>query len=216
VWSSDGTSVVFSAVPGGTYDLYQKFLADAAEHLLLTTPDSKNPSDVSADGRFVLFTKQDPKTGADLWALPIKPPQTPFPIAHTEFMETQGQFSPDVKWMAFQSNESGRSEIYVQAFPKAGTKTQVSVDGGTQVRWRRDGEALFYIGLDEVLREVPLRFNQSGDIEPAPPVSLFKSRVGVRTDIQQYAVSADGNRFLMNFVTQEQTVSPITIILNHR
>jgi serine/threonine protein kinase len=217
VWFPDGSGVVFAGVPGGTYDLYQKSLADPAEQVLLTTPDSKNPSDVSSDGRFVLFTKQDSKTGADLWALPIKPLQMPFPIAHTEFMEMEGQFSPDVKWIAFQSNESGKFEIYVQAFPKAGTKTQVSVDGGTQVRWRRDSRALFYIGLDEVLREVPLRFNKSGDIEPAVPVSLFKSRVDTRTEpgnIQQYAVSADGNRFLMNVVTREQTVSPITVILN--
>jgi len=219
LWSADGSGIVFGAVPVGTYDLYQKSLADTAEHVLLTTPDTKSPSDVSADGRFVLFTKQDPKTGSDLWALPIKPPQMPFPIAHTEFIEAKGQFSPDVKWIAFQSNESGRFEIYVQAFQKAGTKTQVSVDGGTQVRWRRDGKALFYIGLDEVLKEVPLRFNNSGDIEPAPPVSLFKSRVGISTDpgnIQQYAVSADGNRFLMNVVTREQTMSPITVILNQR
>jgi hypothetical protein len=143
----------------------------------------------------------------------------PFPIAHTEFMEMQGQFSPDVKWIAFQSNESGRFEIYVQAFPKPGTKIQVSVDGGTQVRWRRDGKALFYIGQDDVLREVPLRFNTSGDIEPAPPISLFKSRIGIKTDqgnVQQYAVSADGSRFLMNVVTREQAVSPITVILNHK
>jgi Tol biopolymer transport system component len=218
VWSPDG-SVVFGAVPIGTYDLYQKTLGDAAEQVLLATPDSKSPSDISADGRFLAFTKQDPKTGADLWVLPRKPPQMPFPVAHTEFMETQGQFSPDLKWIAFQSNESGRFEIYVQAFPKAGTKTQVSVDGGTQVRWRRDGRALFFVGLDEVLREVPLRLNKSGDIEPASPVSLFKSRVGISTEpgnIQQYAVSADGNSFLMNVVTREQTVSPITVILNHR
>jgi hypothetical protein len=137
-------------------------------------------------------------------------------LNHT-FMEMQGQCSQDVKWIAFQSNESGRFEIYVQAFPRAGKKIQVSVDGGTQVRWRGDGKALFYIGLDEELREVPLHFNTSGNIEPAPPVSLFKSRIGIRTEqgsIQQYAVSADGNRFLMNVVTREQAVSPITVILH--
>ncbi len=218
VWLPDGSGVVFGAVPGGTYDLYEKSLNGAAEQLLLTTPDSKSPSDVSADGRFVLFTKQDPKTGADLWAMSKASPNMPFPIAHTEFMESQGQFSPDAKWVAFQSNESGRSEIYVQAFQGAGTKTQVSVGGGSQVRWRRDGNALFFIGPDGVLKEVTLRFNKAGEIVPASPVSLFSSRVDLRTEVgnvQQYAVSADSSRFLMNVVMREQTVSPITVILNH-
>jgi hypothetical protein len=150
--------------------------------------------------------------------LPLKPPQTPFPFVQTTFRERQGQFSPDSKWIAFQSNESGQFEVYVQAFPNSGTKIQISVNGGTQVRWRRDGKALFYIGPDEILREVPLRFNSSGNIEPASPVSLFKTRVGIASElgIQQYAVSPDGNRFLMNIVTREQTALPITVVLNHK
>jgi Tol biopolymer transport system component len=183
------------------------------------TPDSKTLSDFSADGRFALYLNQDPKTGEDLWVLPIVPPQTPRPVARTEFRERQGQFSPDVKWIAFQSNESGQFEIYVQAFPNSGLKTQMSINGGTQVRWRHDGEALFYIGPDETLKEVPFRLNASGNIEPASPISLFKTRVGLALEsggVHQYAVSADGNRFLMNVVTREQTASPITVILNHR
>jgi Tol biopolymer transport system component len=219
-WSADGTSVVFSAAPKGTYDLYQRSVVDAAEQMLLTTPDSKVVSDLSSDGRFVLFTNQDPKTGEDLWVLPMKPPQMPFPVVRTEFREREGQFSPDGKWIAFQSNESGQFEIYVQAFPTSGTKIQISVNGGTQVRWRRDGKALFYIGPDETLREVPLSLSASGNVAPASPVSLFKTRVGVLTEqgggVQQYAVSADGSRFLMNIVTREQAVSPITVILDHK
>jgi len=218
VWLPDGSGVVFGAVPSGTYDLYLKSQTGAAEQLLLMTPDSKSPSDVSADGRFVLFTKQDPRTGADLWALQINPTQMPFPIAHTQYTETLGQFSPDVKWLAFQSNESGRFEIYVQAFQSSGTKTQVSVDGGTQVRWSPDGRALYFIGLDGTLKEVPLHFNNAGAIEIAPPASLFKSRVDIKSEpgnIQQYVVSAGSKKFLMNVVTREQTVSPITVILNH-
>jgi serine/threonine protein kinase len=219
VWSHDGNGIIFGSVPRGTYDLYQKSMADAAEQLLLTTADSKSPSDVSADGHYVLFTMQNPRTGPDLWVLPIKPTQMPLPIAHSEYSETQGQFSPDVKWIAFQSNESGQFEIYVQPFQKAGTKIQVSVGGGTQVRWRPDGKAIFYIGLDQVLKEVPLRFSESGAFNPASPISLFKSRVAGNTEpgtLQQYAVSANGNRFLMNFVTKEQSLSPITVVLNHR
>ena len=219
-WSPDGASVVFGAAPKGTYDLYQRSVADGAEQMVLGTPDSKMVSDLSFDGRFVLFTNQDPKTGEDLWVLPIKPPQMPFPVVRTEFREREGQFSPDGNWIAFQSNESGQFEIYVQSFPTSGTKIQISVKGGTQVRWRRDGKALFYIGPDEILREVPLRLNASGNISPASPASLFKTRVGITTEqatgVQQYAVSADGNRFLMNVVTREQTVSPIVVILDRK
>jgi eukaryotic-like serine/threonine-protein kinase len=218
-WSPDGRGIVFGAVANGSYDLYRKELVDGAEQMQLTTPDSKTPSDLSADGRFLLFTNQDPKTDQDLWVLPLKPLQTPFPVVRTAFQEKMGQFSPDLKWIAFQSNESGRFEIYVQAFPGPGTKIQISVGGGTQVRWRRDGKTLFYIGPDETLKEVPLRSKSSGNIELAPPVSLFRTRLGTPADpgfIQEYAVSADGNRFLMNVVTREQTASPISIILNQR
>jgi protein kinase-like protein/WD40 repeat protein len=192
---------------------------DQALAIELMTPDSKTLSDFSADGHFALYLNQDPKTGEDLWALPLSSPQTPVPVARTEFRERQGQFSPDVKWIAFQSNESGQFEIYVQAFPNAGTKTQMSINGGTQVRWSHDGKALFYIEPDEMLKEVPFRLNASGNIEPASPSSLFKTRVGLALEsggVQQYAVSADGNRFLMNVITREQTASPITVILNHR
>jgi Tol biopolymer transport system component len=216
-WLPDGSGIVFAAAPNGTYDLFRKTLGEGAQQALLTTPDSKIPTDLSTDGRFVLFSVVAPKTGQDLWALPINPVQTPLPVTRTEFLENQGQFSPDTKWVAFQSNESGRFEIYAQPFPGPGTKIQISIGGGTQVRWRRDGKAVFYIGPDEVLREVPLRLSASGNIEPATPVSLFKTHLGATTDagfIQQYAVSADGARFLMNVVTRDQTVSPITVVLN--
>jgi Tol biopolymer transport system component len=218
-WSADGSRVAFSANPNGTYDLFEKSVSGGAEQLLLMTPDSKTLSDLSADGRFALYLSQGPKTSEDLWVLPISPPQTPLPVARTEFRERQGQFSPDVKWIAFESNESGRFEIYVQAFPNSGTKTQISINGGSQVRWRHDAKALFYIGSDEMLREVPFRLSASGNIEPVSPISLFKTRVDLALEpvgIQQYAVSADGDRFLMNVMTREQTVSPITVILNHR
>jgi Tol biopolymer transport system component len=215
-WLPDGTGIVFAANPNGTYDLFRKNL-DGTQQTLLMTPDSKTPYDLSPDGRFVLFSVVAPKTGQDLWALPINPVQAPLPVARTEFLETQGQFSPDMKWVAFQSNEPGRLEIYAQPFPGPGTKIQISVNGGRQPRWRRDGKALFYIGADDVLKEVSLHTGALGNIEPSPPVSLFKTHLGSATDaeyIQQYAVSADGTRFLMNAVTREQTVSAITVVLN--
>jgi Tol biopolymer transport system component len=217
-WLPDGSGIVFGAAANGSYDLFRKSL-DGTQQTLLATPDSKTPYDVSPDGRFVLFSVIAPRTSQDLWALPINPVQAPFPVARTEFQESQGQFSPDMKWVAFQSNEPGRFEILVQPFPGPGTKTQISVNGGRQPRWRRDDKALFYIGPDDMLKEVSLRPGSGGNIEPAPPISLFKTRLGAATDagvIQQYAVSADGTKFLMNAVTREQMLSPITVVLNRQ
>jgi eukaryotic-like serine/threonine-protein kinase len=218
-WLPDGSGILFGSAANGSYDLFRKTFVDSAGQALLTTMGSKIPTDLSTDGRFALFSVVAPKTGQDLWALPINPVQAPIPITRTEFFENQGQFAPDMKWVAFQSNESGRYEIYAQPFPGPGSKIQISLNGGTQPRWRRDGKALFYIGSDDVLKEVSLRPGASGNIEPAAPISLFKTHLATTTDgglIQQYAVSADGNRFLMNAVTREQTVSPITVILNRQ
>jgi serine/threonine protein kinase len=217
-WSPDGERVVFGSNPSGTYDLYQRSVNSVEpEQLLLKTPNSKGATDWSADGRFLLYESREPKTGMDLWALDLKE-QKQLPLVQTEFEEGNGQFSPDGKWIAYESNESGRYEVYVQPFPGPGRKTQVSIKGGAQVRWRRDGNALFYIALDERLTEVPLRFNTGGQVaDPGPAISLFTTHVGGASqpqDEQQYAVSSNGDRFLMNVVTQETSASPITVILN--
>ena len=136
----------------------------------------------------------------------------------TNFDERDGQFSPDGKWIAYQSNESGRFEIYVQPFPGPGGKVQVSTNGGAQVRWRRDGKELFYIALDDRLMAVPIRLATDGKtIETDAPVPLFVTHIGgaCRSErhAPEYMVSPDGQRFLMNTITDE-AAAPITVILN--
>jgi hypothetical protein len=142
----------------------------------------------------------------------------PFPVVQTAFEERDGQFSPDGKWIAYQSNESGRSEIVVQPFPGPGDKLQISTNGGAQVRWRHDGKELFYIALDGQLMAVPIQIAASGrSIEASSPVSLFATRVGGALqgpNKQQYVVSLDGQRFLMNTLAEGDQPSPITVILN--
>jgi serine/threonine protein kinase/dipeptidyl aminopeptidase/acylaminoacyl peptidase len=220
VWSPDGSRIVFTSDRKGVYDLYQKPVTGAgSENLLLATSQNKAPVDWSPDGRFILYRSPGPATGFDLWAVPVDGEPKPFPVVQTDFEERDGQFSPDGKWIAYQTNESGRVEIVVQPFRGPGSKLQVSTNGGAQVRWRPDGKELFYIALDGRLMAVPIRFVSEGtSVEAGAPIPLFATRVGgaVRpTDMQQYVVSSDGQRFLMNTIIEEPSAA-ITVILNFK
>ena len=174
------------------------------------------PLDWSKDGRFLLYSQGDPKTGGDLWALPMTGnDRKPVVVANTAFEERQGQFSPDGRWVAYQTNESGSSfEIVVQAFPEPSGKWQVSTGGGTQPRWRADGKELYFIAPDRKLMAVPVAVLGSA-FEAGKPVALFATRIlgGGGQFKPQYAVSRDG-RFLINQVVEESTAAPITLILN--
>jgi eukaryotic-like serine/threonine-protein kinase len=240
VWSPDGMRIVFTSNRKGIYDLYMKPSSGAGEdELLLESPNFKIPMHWSPDGRFLLYTEVDPKTGYDLWALPIageaqgraerersaKPQEKaaalnndrkPVPVVHTPQEERGGQFSPDGRWVAYQSNENGRFEIYVQPFPAGSGKWQVSTAGGTDPRWRHDGKELFFMSPDAKLMAAPVEAS-GATFEAASPVVLFQTRAAAGGNAnlkQQYDVSRDG-RFLINQATEEST-APITLILNWR
>ena len=208
VWSPDGDRIVFSSNRKGVHDLYQKSAtAGGSEELLLSTAQTKIATDWSPDGRFVLFNSQDPKRGSDIWALPLDGSGKPFPVVQTNFDEQDAQFSPDGKWIAYQSDESGRVEIYVQPFPGPGNKWPISTNGGSQVRWRRDGKELFYVALDGRLMAVPSESRRTPDPEVGTPVTLFTPRLGGAVQQgdyrHQYMVSSDGQRFLVATVAEE-------------
>jgi Tol biopolymer transport system component len=201
--------------------LYEKSVNSTAPGTLLLKVDTVAvATDWSSDGRVLLYRLLDPKTNTDIWALPIEGDRHPFPVVQTAFDERDAQFSPDGKWIAYQSNESGRFEIYVQPFPGPGGKTQVSIDGGAQPRWQRDGRELFYIALDGQLHSVQMRFASNNTIVQAgSPVRMFMTHVGAVVQggsSQAYVVSRDGQRFLMNTVAEVASSSPITLILNWR
>jgi len=220
IWSPDSRQIAFrSNRKGSVYDMYVKpAIGPGREELLLASAQDKYPTDWSPDGRFLLYFNADPKAGIDIWALPLFGDRKPFPVVQTNFEERGGQFSPDGKWIAYESNESGRFEIYIQPFPGPGGQSQVSTNGGAQVRWRRDGKELFYIALDGRLMAVPIRLaSNTQTIEAGSPIPLFATRVGGALSFpfnQQYDVSSDGQRFLMNTVTDEEAAAPITVILN--
>jgi Tol biopolymer transport system component len=139
------------------------------------------------------------------------------PFLQTAFDERMGQFSPDGRWVAYQSNESGRYEIYVRPFPGPGGQWQVSTNGGIMPRWRRDGKELYYISRDDSLMATPMALS-AATLQPGTPVTLFRTRIvggGVSTDFRhEYDVSADG-RFLI-VVAADSVASPITLLLNWR
>jgi hypothetical protein len=143
----------------------------------------------------------------------------PYPFLKTPYDELDGQFSADGKWIAYQSNESGRFEIYVQPFPGPGGKFQLSTNGGAQPRWNKNGKEVFYVSLDSKMMVAPLKLSVDGEsLETGTPAALFPVRIAggpvPGTNNQQYAVSADGERFLVNLAVDEGTASPITLIYN--
>ena len=188
--------------------------------MVLATPRGTSASvasDWSSDGKYLLFDTTDSKPNFDIWALAMTGDRKPFPVVQTTFQEKGAQFSPDAKWIAYESNETGRFEIYLRPFPNGGRAVPVSASGGAQVRWRRDGKELFYIALDGRLTAVPIQVDSSGQIEPGAPMPLFATRVGGAVQAlerQQYVVALDGQRFLMSTVPDNINPSPITVILN--
>jgi Tol biopolymer transport system component len=215
IWSPDGMRIVFYSTRKGHADLYVKASSGAgAEEVLLETPNNKYPQDWSKDGNFVLYSEADPKTGRDLWALPLKGKDAkPIVVVRTPFEELSGQFSPDGHWVAYQTNESGRFEIVVQPFPNPTGKWQVSTGGGIQPRWSADGKQLYFIGPDETLMAASITLNPT--FAAGTPVALFPLTLapGGAANRQQYAVSRDG-RFLASQPVEESTTMPITLILN--
>jgi Tol biopolymer transport system component len=157
VWSPDGSRIAFeSKRKGGSYDIWLKPSSGAGtEELVLETPNDEWPYDWSKDGRFLLYHLTDPKTGYDLWSLPMTGnDRKPAVVVNTPFTEQNGQFSPDGRWVAYETNESGGFEIVVQPFPEPSGKWQLSTGGGKQPRWRADGKELYFIALDNKLMAV--------------------------------------------------------------
>lgn len=221
VWSPDGSRVAFDSNRSGHRQLYQKRTDGAgSEELLLASAQDTGAMSWSPDGRFLLYRSQDSVTLSDLWVLPFEGDQTPRVFLKTQFDERTGVFSPDGKWVAYQSNASGPLEVYVRPFSASGSTSnaqwQISTAGGIQPRWSRDGKELYYIAPDGTLMAASIAV-QSGALRPSGPVALFRPRItgGGTNSIakQQYDVAADG-RFLINVTSGEEAATAITLLQN--
>jgi Tol biopolymer transport system component len=210
VWSPDGGSIVFTSNRKGHFDLYRKAFSGAgSEQLLMESNLHKIPTSFSADGRFLLYNVTDPKTKVDVWVLPLDGSQKPFPFLQGDFNENNAQFSPDGRWVAYQSDESKRYEIYATPFPGASGKRQISISGGRLPKWR--GNELFYLSPDNKLM-VSVVTVHGDTLEVGAAQPLFEIRPGGPGNT--YDVTADGQRFLVNTAVEQQITSPITLVLN--
>jgi dipeptidyl aminopeptidase/acylaminoacyl peptidase len=212
VWSADGRHILYQA---GSSTIYSRSLTDStSEEMVLREPTMIYPSAVSPDGSVLLYTRATGPS-VDLWYVSLGADRTPHPFAQTAFQERDGQFSHDGKWVAYQSNDAGHWEIYLRPFPGPGERIQVSATGGQQVRWARNGSELFYIAADQRLTSVRVTSGTNGKLALGPRLPLFPTELdGSFGTRQQYVVSPDGQKFLMNAATDAIDPPSITVILN--
>jgi len=230
-WSPDGRSLAFS---GGrersVLNVYQRATdGSGAETLLFESADNihRFVTSWSSDGRFILYHTGTARsqTGNDLWILTIGDDAKPRALLQTPFNEVDGHFSPDGRWVAYVSNESGRNEIYVMPFPTPGGKWQISTAGGVQPRWRGDGKELFFLAGNEMMAAAVNGTSTAVEVGAVQRLFAVSRRVQNYTSFAVsaggfgpgavYDVAANGQRFLVNAVIEGQTAAPpITVITN--
>ncbi len=212
LWSPDGSRIAFVSNRKGHFDLFQKFSSGAGEEeSLLVSGNDKFLSDWSRDGRFLAYREFDAKTKSDLWVLPLAGDRKPSVFLKTPFEERLARFSPEGRWIAYTSDESGRDEVYVQAFPPSGGKWQISTRGGSEATWRADARELYYVAPDGKLMSVDVKAGVS--FEARVPVPLFDLRA-TPTGESRYAVARDGQRFLVTTPEASAAVEPAMVVLN--
>jgi serine/threonine protein kinase len=212
VFFPDGSAVAFTCKMGDKMAVCRKQSGGATSEELLWESETAVPLNISPDGRVLSVLVLG---GSErLQILPLTGERRPFPFYRSEYGQSHGTFSPDGKWIAYTSNETGENEVYVQPFPARGEKFKVSAGGGGEPRWRRDGKELFYRTIDGKMMAVPVK--TAGGFESGTPHALFWSpadplfpNLGI-----SYDVTADGQRFLVNAAMDGMRGSPITIITN--
>ncbi|MEP6704957.1 MAG: hypothetical protein ABJB34_09140, partial [Acidobacteriota bacterium] len=217
VLTADETQVIFYSNRGGKGNFYRKPTSGAGnDELLMGSDGGTYPDSCSRDGKYLLYESNGgPKTKVDLWVLPLTGGGSPFPYLVTDFDEAHAQFSPDGRWIAYTSDESGKAEVYVQSFPVGAGKWQISTTGGDQPQWRNDGKELFYMSQDRNLMGVSI--SGGTPIEVGRPELLFQTITpagGLTDDRNNYVAAKDGQRFLVNTLVDTTNSQPLIFVLN--
>ena len=211
VWSADGARIAYSDNQSGVETLTAQLASGGDERALTPEPSTSHYAQSwSPDGKTLLFRSESPKTGLDIEMLRVGQPVR-LPYVATNGDESQATFSPDGRYVAYASSESGRAEVYVQPFPATGAKWQVSTTGGEQPRWRSDSSELFYIAADKKLMAVPLRRGPSFDAGTPLPLFSTTVSVGYLGVSQAFDVTRDGSRFVIAATDPMTPASPITV-----
>ncbi|HXZ27364.1 MAG TPA: hypothetical protein VEG08_05120, partial [Terriglobales bacterium] len=216
VWSRDGSRILFASNRANrTFNLYEKPSDGTGpdEELLPPSAFDRSPSDWSADGKFLAYAQDESKQQVQTWILPMEGERKPFAFLQGPYPTFGAVFSPDGRWLAYQSLESGQFEVYVTRFPGPVGKWQISSSGGLSPRWRRDGKELYFITPTRDLVAVPV--NGSGaSLQIGSPQRLFTT-AGVSNPDFAYDVTADGQRFLINSLDEDAS-QPISLLVNWR
>jgi Tol biopolymer transport system component len=211
-WSPDGRKIAYSRQMKN-WDLYVKDAAGTGEpELLLSDNEDKFVTDWTKDGRYIVYASRGGETSWDLYALPTFGDKKAIPLRKTKFAELNATVSPDGRFLAYQSNESGRVEIYVQEFPEAKSKWQVSPDGGRDPFWRGDGRELYYRAPTAKLMAVAIE--KSAAFIAGTPQPLFQARFATLLARGLYRPTADGQRFLVLSPLGREALQPAVVVLN--
>ena len=215
-WLPDGQRLMFlrSVFRNGKDVIFETTGEGPGQETVVLEPDSTHahPTDISADGRYLIY--EGGEDGTDIWVKRLTGDRNTRAYLATPSFETQGTFSPDMRSIAYTSDSSGRFEVYVQSFPEPGPGIQVSSDGGTSARWRRDGKELFYLTLDGRMAAVQVR--SAHPIEFDAPTFLFRFNPlerGTPSQSGSYDVTPDGQRFIVSAVVR-RTDPSAQVVLN--
>jgi Tol biopolymer transport system component len=214
IWSADGTRIAFSSQRAGPYQIYVTASTAGAttqDELLLPKADAASiATDWSPDGRFIAYTRSGSATGLDLWVLPLSGTGQPFPFLQTPAVEDNAAFSPDGRWIAYQSNATGRDEVYVRPFPPASGQFLVSRGGGTQPRWRGDGRELFFLAPDGSVMAAAI--NATPEFAADAPQTMLPAAMTLVIR-HAYTITKDGQRVLVP-VLDQQNPPLLTVVVN--
>ena len=211
VWFPDGNRIAYRKDLEG---IFEKDVTGTGAERLLLKGMVNGPDQVSSDGKLLLYFAVTPGGNQDVYVVPTTGDSKPQVIVQTPFAEVEPQLSPDVRWLAYASNENGRNEIYVQAFPSPTRRWQVSTSGGRQPLWRADGKELYFVADDRKFYAVDVS-EKSGEFVYGAPQFLFDMPANVFNSRNSYVPSRDGKRFLINMLLTSDD-APINVVQNWR